>query len=515
MNVIICDGKIKSPSLLPCHVQAVIQNAKQDSPKKTFSLCDEILGSDSEALSYQEFDLPSQNSTTVAFWEVDNGSTSFGTFVSSVLSQQDSEVTVNTIFDTYCNVLPSGLVYTSLSFTSPSSLPLTASSDGVSLVVCFNLELFGVYQLLNGLPDGGHLILNLHVDGHDDKFIWETLEASLSPSVKRHLAVHKVQLHVVDAKTIRQKVASVLGEEQQEARAEDDVIRTIIAAVVFNVAYRDPSILYRYVNTYTTQASVEAYELAIDQAGKNTFHLSAPPSWIDIPIDVNEEVTRPVSSISNILPNSEFVKTGSKKIKEETVSLKPWYYSAWHLIFKHCYNTTTTFRPATGHGANFIVKLTKTVRLTPGDYDRNIFHMEIDISGTGLKYAMGEALAVYGHNKTREVEEFLEWYKINPTDLVLIKHAESTEVRTCFQIFQQYLDLFGRPTKKFYQQLAEIATSKNEKDKLNWIISPEGKDEFKERVDETTTFADLLREFTSAKPTVEQMLEIIPAIKPR
>jgi sulfite reductase (NADPH) flavoprotein alpha-component len=92
------------------------------------------------------------------------------------------------------------------------------------------------------------------------------------------------------------------------------------------------------------------------------------------------------------------------------------------------------------------------------------------------------------------------------------------------------LDLFGRPSKKFYQQLAELAKNKvrpsvkyfcththsqAEKDKLLWIIGAEGKDDFKQRVDETTTYADLLREFTSAKPTVEQLIELIPPIKPR
>ena len=92
------------------------------------------------------------------------------------------------------------------------------------------------------------------------------------------------------------------------------------------------------------------------------------------------------------------------------------------------------------------------------------------MTGTGLKYEMGEALAVYGHNKAEEVEEFLSWYKINPTSLVFMQHhgksllkcskltfSESTEIRTCFQIFQQYLDVFGRPAKKFYQELAEYA----------------------------------------------------------
>jgi len=84
-----------------------------------------------------------------------------------------------------------------------------------------------------------------------------------------------------------------------------------------------------------------------------------------------------------------------------------------------------------------------------------------------------------------------------------------------FQLFQQYLDIFGRPSKRFYQALVKYAKDKKEQDKLTWIISENGKEDFKKRVEETTTFEDLLREFSSAKPPLEDLLELIPPIKPR
>jgi len=87
-------------------------------------------------------------------------------------------------------------------------------------------------------------------------------------------------------------------------------------------------------------------------------------------------------------------------------------------------------------------------------------------------------------------------------------------VRSVFQIFHQYLDIFGRPSKRFYQTLAEHATDPVQKEIL-FIISENGKEEFKKRVEETTTYEDLLREFTSAHPSVENLLEMIPPIKPR
>lgn len=432
-NVVIANGKIKSPALRPVQVAAVIENMKQETPRKSFVLIDEE-ADDAEALPLPQIELPAPAGTTIAFWEVDAGNNSFGTFIASVLSQQgtksnsqtlanrllDKVDSVSTLYDSYCNVLPAGLVHTTLKYSSSSALPLSKSSDGVSLILCLNLDLFNVYQLLNGLPNGGHLVLNLATDSAD---VLSKLEASLSPSVKRHLAAHKVKLHVVDAKKIRQQVISVFGENATDENHDDDVVRTILAAAFFKVAYNDASALSAYVAQYTTRHSAEAYEFAIDLAIKDTIAIQVPEGWIDIPIDVNEEETRPVSTVSNVLPHSAFVKSGKKALTKGEVTVKPWFYSAWHLIFKHSYNTTAALRPSGGHGAIYTAKLTKTVRLTPTDYDRNIFHMEIDITGTGLKYDMGEALAVFGHNKTHEVEQFLSWHKIVGTDLVFVNHS--------------------------------------------------------------------------------------------
>jgi len=142
--------------------------------------------------------------------------------------------------------------------------------------------------------------------------------------------------------------------------------------------------------------------------------------------------------------------------------------------------------------------------------------MEISIAGTDLKYDMGEALAVYGLNPEEQVSNFLDFYSLNPNDIVCIgQHHADYSVRTLFQLFLQYLDIFGRPSKKFYQALAEYAKDTKEKEKLLFIISPEGQEQFKLRVKETTTYEDLLREFPSAKPTIEELLELIPPLKPR
>jgi sulfite reductase (NADPH) flavoprotein alpha-component len=106
------------------------------------------------------------------------------------------------------------------------------------------------------------------------------------------------------------------------------------------------------------------------------------------------------------------------------------------------------------------VKVTVNRRLTPLSYERNVFHVEFDttgthstitiicenvtqFAGTGLKYEIGEALAVHGHNDIEHVKDFLKFYGLNPQDIVALPFKASqhgqVHIKTIEQIFTQYL----------------------------------------------------------------------------
>lgn len=201
------------------------------------------------------------------------------------------------------------------------------------------------------------------------------------------------------------------------------------------------------------------------------------------------------------------------------------WVGAWHVIFPHLYNSAERLRP-TLRDRTFCVKVTEMRRLTPGDYDRNVFHIEFDIQGTGLKYGIGDALGVHAHNGVNEVMAFLKFYGVDPNSIIRSSRIgkeergdeQQWEVRTALQLFSQVIDLFGRPSKKFYQYLADMATDEKEKATLMMICgdSAQGKAEFKRLAGEDyVTYADLLYRFKSAHPSVKQLIEIIPAIKAR
>jgi sulfite reductase (NADPH) flavoprotein alpha-component len=219
---------------------------------------------------------------------------------------------------------------------------------------------------------------------------------------------------------------------------------------------------------------------------------------------------------------------------DATPKLSSWELAARHILFREAYavpesgaKLTDADEVSTGVTAltpeldeeTFLVTVSENRRLTPLTYDRNIFHLELDTKGTGLKYEIGEAIGIHGWNNTKDVEEFIEWYGLDPEAIVTIPNLEKPgqqTTRTVFQLLQQNLDLFGQPGKSFYADLSAFATQRDEAMKLKFISVPEGAELFARMADnETVNFADVLREFPSARPSIEQLLGLIPEIKPR
>ncbi|KAK8849731.1 hypothetical protein IAR55_005066 [Kwoniella newhampshirensis] len=220
--------------------------------------------------------------------------------------------------------------------------------------------------------------------------------------------------------------------------------------------------------------------------------------------------------------------------EDEKPTVASWELAARHLFFREAFAVPdvktvdedassitpgiAALRPSQAD-ETFLVTVTENRRLTPATYDRNVFHLELDSTGTGLKYEIGEAIGIHGWNDAEEVLDFCNWYGLNPDALVTFASpvkAGTMETRTIFQLLQQNVDLFGRPGKAFYAALAKLATAKADAMTLKFISAPEGAELFKRMAEkETVTFADVLKKFKTARPGVEELVSLIPEIKPR
>eukprot|EP00899_Mesostigma_viride_P024661 jgi/Mesvir1/537/Mv11395-RA.1 len=172
-----------------------------------------------------------------------------------------------------------------------------------------------------------------------------------------------------------------------------------------------------------------------------------------------------------------------------------------------------------------LLPVTQNKRITHPDYDRHIMHLVFDLTGTGFSYNIGDALAIHAHNDEGKVREFLQFYELNPDEVVTVaslptaRGEKASKPRypphmSVLQLFTQVLDLFGRPTKRFYESLLLHAKG-DDVAKLEKLLSPAGALEYRNLRAETLTFADLLRMFPNSHPDIPHLLDMIPRIKPR
>ncbi|CAK9439541.1 uncharacterized protein LODBEIA_P36410 [Lodderomyces beijingensis] len=219
-----------------------------------------------------------------------------------------------------------------------------------------------------------------------------------------------------------------------------------------------------------------------------------------------------------VAENSLFANPRISTEQSEEVKSSAHKNIAQRLVFSEAFGVSKDLRPDLPV-KNFIVKVQENKRLTPTEYSRNIFHIEFDTTGTGLKYEIGEALGIHGRNNSQEVEKFLEFYNVDGDSLVEITNKENAkllEIRSARQILSESIDFLGKPPKRFYESLADFATDAKEKEHLQKLAGAEGAEELKKRQEVSfDSYFDILEEFKSARPQFADLVRIIAPLKRR
>eukprot|EP00928_Gymnodinium_smaydae_P030133 TRINITY_DN2247_c0_g1_i2.p1 TRINITY_DN2247_c0_g1~~TRINITY_DN2247_c0_g1_i2.p1 ORF type:complete len:1896 (+),score=381.74 TRINITY_DN2247_c0_g1_i2:84-5690(+) len=155
-------------------------------------------------------------------------------------------------------------------------------------------------------------------------------------------------------------------------------------------------------------------------------------------------------------------------------------------------------------------------------YDRDIRHYEFDIKDTGVSYNCGESLAVWPRNPVSKVEELCtalgfdagQQLRVVPQEGARNWCPEELSVR---QLFSHVLDVFGKPNRKFFDSLSLFAKDEKDRTELEAISAgtPEGNALYRDLVQDFANHADVLRRFSSARPPLDQLINMIPNLKPR
>lgn len=352
--------------------------------------------------------------------------------------------------------------------------------DGTSHVVVVSepASLLPGYRVLEALRQDGTLVLNAA------NWTPEDVQGALCAADKALLASKRAKVVVIDAQDVAQ---TLLSDSKARGSAADVAPAVLLSSVAAAAPY-----LGQWV-PHTHQAQPVRTD-----------------GWSTKSDEVPE---RQSLSYNGVRANTALAADGGQVVRAS------WALAAWQLMFREAYGLEeAALRPDLPE-KTYNVRVAVNKRLTPLDYDRYLFHMELDTTGTGLRYEVGEALGVHGWNDEHEVSDFVRWCGFHPDELVYVPSVTrpgSFETRTVFQTLQQNLDIFGKPPKSFFEALGKIVESRDEARWLRFISSGEGNSTFKKLSDlETVTYVDVMHMFPTARVTMDWLVKNVEPIKPR
>jgi sulfite reductase (NADPH) flavoprotein alpha-component len=399
-------------------------------------------------------------------------------------------------------------------------LPVTPDSQGESDFLCvLDHTLLKSHSILVNAKRGSAVLVVTS---------WSSTEllTNLPPGVSSLILDRALHVYTIDAKTSASTLFGATGPAH-------DAVQTLLTHLAFLRLYLGANASEALVH----QIARKAFGEVIQGIGltKINAHAWAGLQEVEVPADSHTAPNKPPTSTPTPLKHFEFNAIAVETDEGDTVvngaRLSSWHDAARHLLFPAVfsppaetssnmeeYPQNPALRPEVPE-RTFLITTSVNRRLTPQEYDRNVFHLEFDTSGTGLKYAIGEALGIHGWNDEQDVLDFCSFYGADPNQLVTIPVVAGEgkmHTRTILQALQQQVDLFGRPPKAFYSDLAVYATNSKEKHALQFIGSPEGSSTFKKLAEkDTVTFAEILERYPSARPSIEKLCEMIGDIKPR
>ena len=375
-----------------------------------------------------------------------------------------------------------------------------------SFYLVFSMEASMNLNFANSIANNGSLLINTGLGK-------EELLRTYPSEIISKLADKNVVLYTIDAESIARNNSIFYGSCENYVHS---ILLVCSIHQLFTGHYRE-LLLAAVFQTFETLDANErhARKESVHQGLENIRELGtiSPSEIVSMQHSQRRVEAIPVGTVPTSFPlTADDAEDQQIALVDKTLEM-----SMLPLVFYNDFSVSEIFRPDIADA--FEITVTKNIRLTPVDYERNVFHLELDLAKTGLKYNIGDALGVYAKNPSDQVESFLKEIRVDPDQIIWLERTNKDltkveELKTVQQLFTSTVDIFGKPGKSFYQFLAAYCTDEKDKDEVAAIL--ESSEKFENFVtDYTPTFADLIKRFTSCRPSIHDLIRAIPEIKPR
>ncbi|KAL1901527.1 sulfite reductase [NADPH] flavoprotein component [Sporothrix stenoceras] len=404
-----------------------------------------------------------------------------------IAEQPGANVSTHNVHD---NLIQGGVVRTDIRKAAGKATSAPFAVEAADVTVVAEEKLLKDIDIVAGAKAGSALIVRL------PNFKAEDAEKRIPTNVRQSLQQKQVRLYALDT-------AAVPAVEENS--------KVLLEQAFLHVAHPELN-ADDLVRLAAAVNDVDAARACAEVLSQVLLAVEVPATWAEVPADF----VAPVALVKTLKPSSfaVFDKTEVEPVTE----VSDWQAAAKGLAFKEVYGTQTAVRPDLPVRTS-VVTVQENRRLTPLEYERNIFHIEFDLGDSGVTYQIGEALGVHADNDTALVEEFITFYGLDADALVQVPSREDAavfETRTIYQALVQNVDILGKPPKRFYEALAEFATDDAQKAKLTALGGKEGAEEFKKYSEvDTVSYVDVLQEFQSAHPSIQDLVKIVAPSKRR
>lgn len=146
-------------------------------------------------------------------------------------------------------------------------------------------------------------------------------------------------------------------------------------------------------------------------------------------------------------------------------------------------------------------------------------HVELDLAGSGLTYSTADNLAVLPENPAAVVEAVAggQGYDLDALFDMVCDKAKFPTPCTVRDALTLYLDLCGLPRRTTLGQLAAFALSAKEAERIKFLASKQGREEYNRFVvQEGRSLAELITEsFPSVRLPLQHLINLAPHLQPR